>query len=356
MKYPGDLEHLKRSLIHEHVDCRNRHGSTPLIVASAAGMDSIVDYLLDLGADVNACDSLGWTALHYACAYAKHSTCLLLLNQPSINVDPKNKGGGTPLILASHSNALEIAQQLIDMGANVNQKNYVGLSPLLMAVDACHPAMSKLLVENGSDFRDSANIFYSTPLFIASQAGNCEIAEFLLEQCTDSKSDMVDRRNRLGLSPLMAAAASGQLDLVELLLKHGANPNAREQAHENIILETIKLHALSRRLSSAHRTNITPSEQKLAVPTIAALFSLKQRFERIGEGATALHYAAREGDVTILKVLLKYGGDPSISTTTIQRLTAVDIAENRNHVACIHTLATFFREPTRDNDHTKTRG
>ncbi len=346
LKYPGDLERLKKSLIDKDVDCRNRHGSTPLIVASAAGLDEIVDYLLGMGADVNACDSLGWTSLHYACAYSKHSTCMLLLKQPCIAMDAKNKGGGTPLLLAAHSNLLDAATLLIDMGADVNQKNAFGLSPLLMAVDACHHAMSKLLVEHGGDFQDYTNIFGCTPLFIASQAGNYEIAELLLQQCSDSNDGVLNRRNRLGLSPLMAAAACGQLDLVELLIKYGADPNIREQARNNIILETIKLHALSRRLSSAHRATIASPEHKFTVSTMSALFSSRQKFERIGEGATALHYAAREGDVTILKMLLQHGGDPSISTTTIQRLTAGDIAENRNHVACIQALAAFFNGPS----------
>lgn len=343
VKYPGDLELLKKGLISEDVDCRNRHGSTPLIVASASGLDDIVEYLLDAGADVNAHDALGWTALHYACAYAKHSTCMLLLKQPSVDAAPKNKGGGTPLILAAHSNAFEVAQELIAMGANVNEKNSLGLSALLMAVDACHPAMSKLLVECGSDIQDHENIFGLTPLFVASQAGNYEIAEFLLEQCTDKKTDMLNRRNRLGLTPLMASAANGHLDLVELLLKHGAHPNAREQAYDNIVLETIKLNAISRKLSSAHRQAIS-TPNNISLSTIAVLFSSRQRFERIGEGSTALHYAAREGDATILKTLLKHGADPSIATTTMQRVTAVDIAESRNHVACIHALANFFEQ------------
>lgn len=341
VKHPGDLERLKEAITQEDVDCRNRHGSTPLIAASAAGLDDIVQYLLELGADVNACDTLEWTALHYACAYSKSSTCKLLLKQPGINVEPKNKAGGTPLILACHSNVLEVAQELIDMGADVNHKNAFGFSALLVAVDACHLTMSKLLVEQGGDILDHANIFGATPLFLAS-LGNYEIAEFLLEKCVESKSDMINTRNRLGLSPLMAAAASGQLDLVELLLEHGADPNTREQAYDNIIVETIKLRALTRRLSSAHKTAIASSDSQTSASTIASLFSSKQRFERIGEGSTALHYAAREGDVTILKTLLKYGGDPSIATTTIQRLTAVDIAENRNHVACIRALAAFF--------------
>lgn len=341
VKFPGDLERLEQCLTLEKVDCRNRHGSTPLIVASAGGLDDIVQYLLDLGADVNACDSMGWTALHYACAYAKSSTCMLLLRQPMIQIDAQNKGGGTPLLMASHSNIITVVEKLIDMEADVNHTNAFGLSSLMMAVDACNTRVSKLLVESGATLEESENVFGSTPFFIACQTGNFEIAAFLLERSSETKVDLLHIRNRLGLSPLMIAAANGQLDLVELMLRHGADPNTREQARDNIIVEKIKLHALSRKFSSAQAA-IGSSLPLTTVSTMASLFMSKQRFERIGEGATALHYASREGDATILKVLLKYGADPAIATTTIQRLTPIDIAESRNHVACIHALAAFL--------------
>jgi ankyrin repeat protein len=98
-------------------------GATPFIVATVAGaldvmrelvtagadvnlrtreesqMLQAAKYLLGKGADVNAVDALGNTALHYA-AYHRRDTIVQLLADRGARLDVKNKWGETPLFLA----------------------------------------------------------------------------------------------------------------------------------------------------------------------------------------------------------------------------------------------------------------
>ena len=56
-------------------------GTGPLIVAAGHGHVDMVRVLLDAGADINAADASGWTALHAAAAKGDRATVVLLLER-----------------------------------------------------------------------------------------------------------------------------------------------------------------------------------------------------------------------------------------------------------------------------------
>jgi ankyrin repeat protein len=66
-----------------------------------------------------------------------------------------------------------------------------------------------------------------TPLHIAAQDGQKEIAELLLANHAE-----VDAKDHLGFTPLMDAATWGHKDIVQLLLVHGADVNAKNKSGE----------------------------------------------------------------------------------------------------------------------------
>lgn len=77
------------------------------------------------------------------------------------------------------------------------------------------------------DVRDRAG---RTALSHASETGNLEIAEFLLEKgalVSTRQYSCSNEHRHSGKSPIHWAAMEGHKHIVELLLRYGANPNAR---------------------------------------------------------------------------------------------------------------------------------
>ena len=79
----GHLE-VVRCLVHEHganIHASNAVGETPLHAAAWAGMLPVAQYLCECGADVQARDSRGFTAMHTASMFDENSALSLFLRE-----------------------------------------------------------------------------------------------------------------------------------------------------------------------------------------------------------------------------------------------------------------------------------
>jgi len=90
--------------------------SEQLIKASALGLTSIVQWIIDAGADVNTQNRVGWT----------------------------------PLIFASYNGHKDVVKLLLDNGADVNAKTNIGLTALMWASHNGHKDVVKLLKKYGA--------------------------------------------------------------------------------------------------------------------------------------------------------------------------------------------------------------
>jgi Ankyrin repeats (many copies) len=110
------------------IELKDRDGRTPLI--NAVSVDyylPLIEYLLEKGANINAQDKAGWSALHF-CA---------------------------------QDNKIELAEFLIKNGATVDIKDQYGATPLMNAATTCYElmvkndpnpgAMIQFLQKNGAD-------------------------------------------------------------------------------------------------------------------------------------------------------------------------------------------------------------
>lgn len=148
--------------------------------------------------------------------------------------------GGTALFVASAQGDLQIVEDLIKNGANVNQalKNdpkaekpiYQGATPLTIAVQNGHTEVAKLLITNGADVNHIINKTGATPLILAAQTGRIELAEFLIANGAN-----INYVSRDGNNPIIRAAANGHLEMVKLLIANGADINYVSPIDENPI-------------------------------------------------------------------------------------------------------------------------
>lgn len=68
------------------------------------------------------------------------------------NIESKNKLGATALIMASIKGHTDVVKLLLDRGAAVNVKTTTGITPLMAAATADDAEAVKLLLEKGADF------------------------------------------------------------------------------------------------------------------------------------------------------------------------------------------------------------
>lgn len=152
------------------VDVKDTYGVTPLYVACECGYKDICEFLLDQGADLNLQDSANLSyPLHAAASNNKEITEMLIVRGAFRHVNAKNRNGDTPLLKSSSRGSFENSKILLENGANVNEKNMHGYTPLHLAIlgtmfkDVC-----ELLIEHGADV-DAIDNFGNTPLFYANQ-------------------------------------------------------------------------------------------------------------------------------------------------------------------------------------------
>lgn len=113
------------------INACNDLGETALHVACATGRVEMVQLLLDAGANVNAMTkSEGRTPLHLACLNDRVDTAKLLFNCGTCDLDAKDHNGDTSLHLATVAGNVKLVSLLIRYGANTNIRNAQNKSPL----------------------------------------------------------------------------------------------------------------------------------------------------------------------------------------------------------------------------------
>jgi len=117
---------------------RDQDGMTLLMnaILEEAVDTSIVRLLIERGVDINASDSEGWTALHFA-ARDQNEEIVQILLKAGATVDPVDMFGNTPLwrsVMNSTSN-LAVIKKLVAHGADPYRTNEHGVAPINIARD-----------------------------------------------------------------------------------------------------------------------------------------------------------------------------------------------------------------------------
>ncbi len=224
------------------VAVQSESGNSALMLAARKpGNSALVKRLLERGADVNAKNGLGATALMGAVAAGDADSVNLLLDKGAdVNAAPAMSGEGfifgggrTPLMWAAFRGDVDLVKLLLARGAKVDAFTLAGTA-LSHAAWGGHATTAKLLLDAGAPVDQRDLIANYTPLHWAasSERLDASLVELLIAHRADVNAEggqPVDAFLGATKTPLQLARKRGDTPIVQALLKAGAREGAAEE-------------------------------------------------------------------------------------------------------------------------------
>lgn len=183
----------------------------------------------------------------------------------------------TPLFDAVKTNNFDLVEFLLQNRANVNVTDYIGETPLFVAVDRwCNMQIIILLLQYGSNI-NHLNIFNQTPLFYAIRKCGGYVINNLIRLGAD-----VNITDDLTETPLFIAVKKNDTETSILLLQNGANVNAvdaNKKTPLNYAVENQNIEMVKNLLAFDASLNFLDAEvvyTHFFVPFISLLYDLKR--------------------------------------------------------------------------------
>ena len=190
--------------------------------------------------------------------------------------------GDLPLVEAARNRDQAQVRALLNHHADVNVRSDDGSTALLWAAHWNDVETADLLVRAGANV-NAANDFRITPLSLACTNGSAALVELLLKAGANPNTSIAT-----GETPIMTCASSGSADAVRMLVARGADVNAKQPSQN----QTALMWA-----AAEHHADVVGI-------LIEAGADLRAHTKK---GFTALHFAAREGDLESTRMLLAAG-------------------------------------------------
>jgi ankyrin repeat protein len=396
---------LVTQLLAAHADPNspNVDGETGLMIASSLGSLKIAQLLVAKGADVNAVENFrGQTALMWAAAeYHPDIVDLLLAHGANVKLRAKaddwprqmtsepraqfrQTGGLTALLYAARSGCNECAVSIVKAGADVNQPNPDGVTPLINAIDNRSYDMAMFLLDKGAN-PGAWDMYGRTPIYVAvdmnsykgrgfggptgfagyaaptaahprSKTTALDVANRLLAMGVDPNHALTrmrpngngrgrfeDYMMRGGTTPLMIAAMAEDDVAVKLLLAHGAEVDEPNDFQITPLMAAAGMSGSAR--AGGGPAGLQGDIQEHAINTITLLLDAGANVNarvtdshtytakmvayvqgRDHEGQTTLFSAAEAGWDRVVKLLVDRGADPKVHDAAGK--TALDLARS----------------------------
>jgi ankyrin repeat protein len=298
-----------------------------LIVAAKSANRAGLELALSRGANIDATDSLGKTAIFWACSLG-HADVAKLLMDKGADVNLKDRNGMAPLMEAASQGREDLARLLLE-GREIVRTDYANLADVLAAArgvktEMVGPLRGRLIEIDAVDKKGNSALFFAV------RAGKPGIVELLLE-----KGAHAPLRNQSGLTALDLAERQGRSDLVRIFRgfeKEKGITRKMMAAVESGNLDGIKaLLAKGCSVNVQDRSGATPLIHAAAKGRVeVAKLLLDQGAlinDRNNKGDTALMIAAELGRKDMMALLLNRGADPEMRNNAGS--TALDAAKRK---------------------------
>ncbi|XP_028250574.1 kinase D-interacting substrate of 220 kDa B isoform X2 [Parambassis ranga] len=241
------------------------------------------------------------------------------------DVDSRSDNGQTPLMVAAEQGNLEIVQELIRRGANINLDDVDCWTALISAAKEGHIDVVGELLENNANL-EHRDMGGWTALMWAAYKGRTVVAQLLLE-----KGANPNITGQYSVYPIIWAAGRGHGEIVHLLLLHGAKVNCSDKYGTTPLIWAAR---------KGHYESV--------------MHLLANGADADQEGAnsmTALIVAVKGGYTEVVKELLKR--NPNVNMTDKDGNTALAIAAKEGHTEIVQDLldaGTYVNIPDRTGE------
>jgi ankyrin repeat protein len=280
----GDIDGVKKALdAGADINAVDLNGFTAIERAAFGGHLDVVKHLVSKGAKLTVGGKIVTTPLHRAAENGRLE-CIKFLLAKGMKVDVTDSNNRTPLC----NSTPKAAKLLIKHGADVNARDEFGWTPIFWSVIGMYPESKiKVLLDAKADLSTKDNDG-KTPLFLAVEAASYRggVTFYVLELLLVNGAD-VNVKNKAGMAPLDIAEWMNGKKTAELLIKHGAK-NMLDKSRPEVALAF-----------AARFGNLKDVEEALdngAKINSAAVL-----------GRPALMYACRYGHLEVVKMLVKRG-------------------------------------------------
>ncbi|HLW76618.1 MAG TPA: ankyrin repeat domain-containing protein [Bryobacteraceae bacterium] len=257
------------------VNLKDDRGITPLMMAAVAGSRDAMKLLIERGAEVNAKNAFGSTALMWSATDLEKTRLLLeahadpnlvsdtgrtalliaalsdrsapivrLLISKGADIHVVDRAGFTALNAAAVGGDFETVKILLDAGLDVSQGMAIGITPLISSIFSGDWAGMKALIAKGADVNKISGNFgekvkhgnielgYASPLMCAVTERNADAVKALLDAGADA--NLKDIR---GMNALMLAVATDHetLEIVTMVLAKTSDRKAADKYQQTAL-------------------------------------------------------------------------------------------------------------------------
>jgi ankyrin repeat protein len=313
-----------------------------LIDAVKSGDRAAVRRLVAEHANVDAAESDGTTALHWAVRADDRETAALLLEagaKPSV----ANRYGVTPIRLAAINGSAPMIAALLDAGVNAESTNAEGETALMTAARAGSVDAVTLLAKRGAHVNAHEDWFGETALMWAAAENHADVVRTLvsLGAAVNARSTVKEPPvlefpqsggpnmpfPRGGWTPLMYAAREGAIDAARALVDLGANLDVVALPQTDVVLtdeirknaDTVGTTAMVFAIINAHFDLAAMLAEKGADTNIEDTSGMTALYAAVEwntlqwvQSRPAPIFRDRLDGAGLVKVLLTHGANPNV--------------------------------------------
>ncbi|CAD5112443.1 DgyrCDS1665 [Dimorphilus gyrociliatus] len=336
--------------------CPLRMHKLPLHEAVLSGDETIVKMCLTSGASIDTKKANGETAVHIAASRGSVNILEILFQaQPDKklkSLQSKDSSMMTPLHTAALFDKPDVIEYLIQQGADVNETNQDGMTPLLLAASKKAWKAMEMLMNKKADLfctdDNKRNILH----LIVTNGGRPEKMCFLC--CKVKVKSLLNDQDSEGCTPLHYASRTGNFNTIAAFIDMGAFLNVKDREKQSPLHFAARygrFHSCKRLLNVVNGMNILNELDETGqtplhlasygghTRVVDFLLTMGASLQKDFAGNSPAHLAASSGYMATLSVLLDWNGNLTNDENSDGN-TPLHLAALNGHASCVNLLLT----------------
>jgi ankyrin repeat protein len=277
----------------------------PVADAAMRGDVEAVKELIKRGADVNAAQGDGMTALHWAGVVDNAEMVAVLVKAGAKLETGTRVGSHTPLQVAAREGSAAAVKALLDAGASVAARSTNGVTALHEAAMGGNVTVVGLLISAGADVNAAEPAYGQTPLMLAAAKGRTEAVKMLVERGANVGA-VAKEVNLVERAAADGKARTARRQVLEQFRSQSPNPLTWQPTPTQVAAAVKATHEAENQVASTEAVEAANANYQggndESNPGFAAMVVVQG-------GLTPLLFAVREGHTATVDALLVGGAD-----------------------------------------------